>query len=192
MNPVLAEILLQLAGAALAKLEKDEELQDQVISKFQGLADLIQEKTGNVNIHDIDTAIQLSFDTAVKRDKQTICEILSVITTLYATTDVKRGAICGGTLLKFFGEDVFPHIDKRELRFAKPINQKVYQNVLATVSANFDEQVSDYLIKDYADFSKVTPNSSGYFGTTGGAIDSLLRPVMQNGSSIFKFVKSIF
>ena len=189
MNKLLVEALLQLAGVALDKLEKDKELQDKVISKFRGIADLIQEKSGRVNVHDMDTAIQLSLDTAIKRDRETMCQVLSVITTLYATTDVKRGAICGGTLLKFFGEDVFPHIDQRELRFAKNINDKVYKNVLATVEANFDEKVSNYLVKDYADFSNVQPTSS-YWGTTD-AIEGILRPVMKNGSKIFNFVKNV-
>ena len=190
MNKILVEALLQLASVALDKLEKDEELQDKVISKFRGIADLIQEKSGRVNIYDMDTAIQLSLDTAIKRDKETICQVLSVITTLYATTDVKRGAICGGTLLKFFGEDVFPHIDPRELRFAKHINDKVYKNVLATVEANFDEKVSNYLIKDYADFSNIQQPTSCYWGTTD-AIEGILRSMMKNGSKIFSFVKNV-
>ncbi|WP_283393088.1 hypothetical protein [Photobacterium phosphoreum] len=185
MNKLLVEALLQLASVALDKLEKDEELQDKVISKFRGIADLIQEKSGRVNVHDMDTAIQLSLDTAIKRDKETMCQVLSVITTLYATTDVKRGAISGGTLLKFFGEDVFPHIDQRELRFAKHINDKVYKNVLATIEANFDEKVSNYLVKDYADFSNVQPRG------TICAIEGILRPVMKNGSKIFNFIKNV-
>jgi len=190
MNKLLVQALLTIAGIALEKLENDEELQDKVIDKFRGLADFIQEKSGNVNIHDLDTAIQLSFDTAVKRDQETICEILAVITTLYATTDVKRGAICGGTLLKHFGDDIFPHIDSRELRFACDINIKIYQNVLKTVQDNFDDKVSEFMVKDYADFSSISATSS-YWASTD-IIGNILKPVMQNGSKIFKTVKSFF
>lgn len=184
MNKLLADALLGLVGVALENLEKDVELQDQVISKFRGVADFLQEVTGNVNVQDIDAAIQLSLDTVAKRDKQTMCQVISAITTLYATTEVKRGAVCGGTLLQFFGEDIFPHIDPRELRFAKHINEKVYQTVLASIEANFDEKVANYLIKDYIDYSSVQPNASSTVGLEG-----VLRPLMNNGAKIFKFAR---
>jgi hypothetical protein len=185
MNQALQKALLSLAGLALKELSQNIELQDKVIVNVQALVDWLQEKSGRVNVHALEKAVQVAFDTAIKRDRDTMCQILALITSLYATHNVSRGAICGGTLLNFFGEDIFPHIDKRELRFAKEINQNVYDHVLSTIQADFDNKIESYQISGYADFTETT-----LINSSSVAVDGFLRPVMKQGYTFFNIIKT--
>ncbi|MBM7070668.1 hypothetical protein JQC92_01245 [Shewanella sp. 202IG2-18] len=189
MNPVFVELLMSIAEKALLELSQNEELQEKVLLNVRGIADWIQEKLGKVNKHDLEIAIQLALYSAIKRDKETVCEILSVITALYAVDDVRRGAVTGGTLLQYFGDDVFPHIDKRELRFAVTINEKILAHISDSVASEFDKTIEQYQLKEYATFEGVS--ASGYSSAVWDtSFDKYAKSMMRHGHSVFKAVKS--
>lgn len=148
-----AAILGKIGIYALKELAKSEEAQQYILTGAQSIDDWIQVKTGNVSNRNLEETIQLALDSTVLRDDKTIQQIISIITTLYATTNVNRGAIVGGTLLKEFGSDVFPHIDEKELRFAVPINQNLLKHVSQIVEKTYSELMTKYDLKNYATFS---------------------------------------
>ncbi|TVP12695.1 hypothetical protein [Shewanella sp. KCT] len=186
----LALLIISLMERAMEEISQKPELRDSILDGAQNIDDWLQEKLGKVSRPSTAKSVTLAIDTSVVRDQDTICSIIAVITTLYATRKVTRGAHVGGTLRKHFGEDVFPHIDERELRFAKPVNEKVYNHVLESVSESFLDIMKEYDFKKYSDFSNVdsgyrTWAATSYIGTHG-----LAKALLDYGPNILSILKT--
>lgn len=184
MDPKLIQALLKVVEITLEEISKNEELQDKIIINAQNFSDWLQEKTGNINQHSIDDAIQISFNSSVKRDEETLCSILVIITALYATHDVNRGAITGGTLLKYLGKDVFPHIEEKELRFSKTIEPAILEHVTESIKSDFHNKIKSYDINKHASFEGISPEM-----TRTIVLDSSLKTLMKHSYKVFRFVK---
>ena len=182
-------LIISLMEKALEKVSQSPELRDSILDRSQNIDDWLQEKIGVVNKPSTTESITLAIDTSVVRDKDTICSIIAVITTIYATGEVTRGAHVGGTLRKFFGEDVFPHIDERELRFAKPVNEKVYGHVLKNVSETFFDVIKDYDFKKHADFSNVNSGYGTWAGVSYVSVHGLTKALLDFGPTILKALR---
>lgn len=185
----LALLIISLMERALEEIAKNQELRSSILEGAQNIDDWLQEKRGKINRRTTVESITLAINTSVVRDKDTICSIIAVITTLYATRKVTRGAHVGGTLRKFFGENVFPHIDERELRFAKPVNEKVYEHILESVSDSFLDVMKKYDFKKYADFSNVNSGYGTWAATSYISVHSLAKAILDFGSNILKVLK---
>lgn len=172
----------KIAIMALKNLADNEDAQEYIRLGTQSIDDFIQEKIGKVSKRSPEDAIQLAINTSRERDDRTIQRIISVITVLYATHEVSRGAIVGGTLLKEFGENVYPHINKKELRFAVPINQKLLQYVSNDVEKIYKQLKSKYNINEYADYTDVQKNYNSSINYLGGPVDTILNLI----NKIFK------
>lgn len=191
MNPAFVTAILAVVEIALEELANDKELQSQVLNGAETVADWLQVKCGKVSKRSMEESIQLAMDTSVVRDEPTICEIISTITTLYATNEIERGAIVGGTLLSKFGDEIFPHIDKRELRFSRKINLTIYEHVLISVKNSFHEKMQNYDFKEYADFSNINGVGTSWVTTSAYSYQSKLQFIMNHGLTAFKFIKNL-
>jgi len=187
MDPVIVNAVLNLVGLALKKLASDKELQNKVLKGSQSVDDWMQEARGNVNSYSLEDAIQIALSTSQKRDKDTICRVIAIITTLYCSHEVSRSAICGGTLLKYLGEDVFPHIDEKELRFAKELNSKIIESIATQVSGGYEEYLGEYIVNDSVDYSLLPPPLTSQL-----VIQPLAKPFVQHGASIFGMIRKFF
>ncbi|CAJ1900589.1 hypothetical protein [Aeromonas jandaei] len=185
----LALLIISLMERALEEIAKNQELRSSILEGAQNIDDWLQEKRGKINRRTTVESITLAINTSVVRDKDTICSIIAVITTLYATRKVTRGAHVGGTLRKSFGENVFPHIDERELRFAKPVNEKVYEHILESVSDSFLDVMKQYDFKKYADFSNVNSGYGTWAATSYISVHGLAKAILYFGSNILKVLK---
>lgn len=187
----LALLIITLMERAMKEISQNPELRGSILDGAQNIDDWLQEKLGKVRRPSTTESVMLAIETSVVRDHDTICSIIAVITTLYATRKVTRGAHVGGTLRKYFGEDIFPHIDERELRFAKPVNENVYNYVMKSVSESFLDVMKEYDFKKYADFSNV---DSGY-GTWAAAsylgVYGLTKTLLDYGADILIVFKTL-
>jgi len=193
MSDTIEMILIKkIAVDALRDLANNDKAQQSILLSAQTVDDFIQVKMGNVSNRSLEEAIEMALTVSVVRDDQTLQKIISVITTLYATTEINRGAIVGGTLLKEFGSTVFPHIDKKELRFAKPINKKLLNYISGTVKESFTDYKAEYNVKDFADYSNCS------MAATSGAAIGAIRAGIGAGiiatatSMILAMITSIF
>ncbi len=189
----LALLFISLMEEALEQISNDPELMSGLLDRAQSVDDWLQEKLGKVNTPKAEESIQLAIETSVVRDKRTICSIIAVITTLYTTRNVVRGANVGGTLLNEFGDDVFPHIDSRELRFAKPVNPKLKTNIEYTITNSFDETLAKYDFQQYADFANVG-SGQGYASWTSASyvgVYGFTKMLLNFGPQVLRAVKSI-
>ncbi|MEH8199769.1 hypothetical protein [Aeromonas allosaccharophila] len=187
----LALLIITLMERAMKEISQNPELRGSILDGAQNIDDWLQEKLGNVSRPSTKESVALAIDTSVVRDRDTICSIIAVITTLYATRKVTRGAHVGGTLRKYFGEDVFPHIDERELRFAKPVNENVYNYVLKSVNESFFDVMKEYDFKKYADFSKVDSGYGTWAVTSCSAVHGLTKTLLNYGPDILSFLKTL-
>ena len=152
-NNIEMMLLKKISVEALRTLANNEEVQYTIQSYTQKLDDFIQVKMGKVSHRSLEEAIEMAITVSAIRDDKTLQKIISLVTTLYATTEINRGAIVGGTLLKELGSNIFPHIDKKELRFAKPINKKLLNSISITVKELFISYKAKYNLKEFADYS---------------------------------------
>ncbi len=187
MDPLTVEAVLTLVELALKKLSRDENMQKKAARGAQSVDDWIQQARGNVNTYSIEEAIQTALSTSIKRDQETICRIISVITLLYFTHEVPRGAICGGTLLKYLGTETFPHINDRQLRFAKDLSEPAIDNLTSVVMSDYDDVLGKYTVNNSVDYSV---HSAGI--TSRVAVHSLTMPLVKHGASIFSFIRRLF
>ncbi|WP_368163660.1 hypothetical protein [Aeromonas sp. R6-2] len=187
----LTLLIISLMERALEEIAKNQELRSSILEGAQNIDDWLQEKRGKINRRTTVESITLAINTSVVRDKNTICSIIAVITTLYATRKITRGAHVGGTLRKFFGENVFPHIDEKELRFAKPVNEKVYEHILESVSDSFLDVMKQYDFKKYADFSNVNSGYGTWAATSYIGVHGLAKAILDFGSGTLKTLKEL-
>lgn len=186
-------VLLDIIECALQELAKDADLQAQLVNKSQEFADWVQVRLGRVSRPDLQESIQLALNTSVVRDEETICQIMATIATLYATEDIHRGAIVGGTLLSRFGKDTFPHIDEREIRFAKEINPIIFDHLILDIQESFREKIKDFDFKKYADFSDLKTSGSSWVATSLTSVNSNPIYLIANyGHKIFAVLRNYF
>ncbi len=186
-------ILLDIIEYSLENLSRDQDLQEKLADKGQDLADWLQVRLGEVNRPDLQESLQLALDTSVVRDEETICQIMATIATLYATEDVNRGAIVGGTLLKKFGTDTFPHVNEREIRFAKEVNPVIFNYLLLEMRESFREKIKYFDFKKYADFSDLNVSGNSWVATSlTSANNSPIYLIANYGQKVFAVLKSYF
>ncbi|PAX55235.1 hypothetical protein [Brunnivagina elsteri] len=187
-------VLLDIIEYALKNLADDKNLQKKLVGTTQEIADWLQVTLGKVSKPDIQESIQLALKTSIVRDEETICQIMAAIATLYATEDINRGAIVGGTLLKKFGKDTFPHIDEREIRFAKEINPIIFNHLLASMRESFQEKMKEFDFQKYADFSDINSfSSSSWFLTSLTSVHTNPLYILANyGYEVFKMIRDYF
>ncbi|MGF1713277.1 hypothetical protein L4C37_22285 [Vibrio kagoshimensis] len=186
MEPAI-QVCLFLTERALKHLAENEQLQDQAVVSAVSLVDWVQNKSGKVNKRTLEEAVQFALESSAKRDNDTFIDILATITTLYATHEVTRGAITGGTLLLRFGPEVFPHISKEELRFAKQIHSLIYVEVRDVIQKEFSEQFKGYNISENVSYERVHAEHIQSMVTMKGT-ESVLKPVMKNAHKALKLV----
>lgn len=186
MEPLVLEAILSLVDIALKQLSKNEKLQQKAMNGAQRTDDRLQQFLGNVNTYTLEEAIQTAISTAVIRDKETTSKIIAIVSILYFTNRVPRGAICAGTLLKYIGCDTFPHIDEKELRFAKELNIASIEAVTGNVMENYDEALGDYNVAESVDYSALHAPAASQ-----AAIQNIANPVIKHGSTVFSIVNKI-
>jgi hypothetical protein len=185
-------ILLDILEYSLKSLSNDQDLQKELTEKSQDVADWLQVRIGKVSKPDLEESIQLALNTSVVRDEETVCQIMAAIATLHATEDVCRGAIVGGTLLKRFGHDTFPHINKREIRFAKEINPVIFSHILPEIRESFREKIKEFDFKKYADFSDLNSPGSSWIGVSVVVGASPLYLIANYGYKVFAILRNYF
>lgn len=197
MNSIAREeliiLIISMMEIALNNIAKDPELMADVLDKAKSIDDWLQEKLGNINKPNTEESIQLAIETSIARDKETICSIVAVITTLYATRSVVRGANIGGTLLKEFGEDIFPHIAEHELRYAKHVNTKIKEHIQLSILNSFDETMSKYDFDKYVDFSNLGTQAGYCYWTSASyvSVHGLTKMLLNHGPRVLKSIKSL-
>ncbi len=189
INQEYLKIFLDIAEYALRKLANDEELQKVVLNKAQNIADWIQIKCGKVSKRNLQESIQLAINSSIVRDEDIICRIIATITTLYATQEINRGALVGGTLLKEFGTETFPHIKERELRFAKKLNNQVFEHVLKSISKSYKEEISKFNFKKNVDYSDINIANSSWITTSGFSNKGFIWLLMNYGFEVVNTIK---
>ena len=163
-----------------------------VLNKAQNIADWIQEKCGKVSKRNLQESIQLAINSSIVRDEDTMCRIIATITTLYATQKINRGAIVGGTLLKEFGTETFPHIKERELRFAKELNNQVFEHVLKSISKSYKEKISEFNFKKNVDYSDINIANSSWTTVPMVSTKGFIWLLMNYGFEVVKAIKIFF
>ncbi|WP_134694690.1 hypothetical protein [Aeromonas taiwanensis] len=186
-------LIVSIMENALNNLAKDPELMADILDKAKSIDDWLQEKLGCINKPNTEESIKLAIETSIARDKETICSIIAVITTLYATRSVVRGANIGGTLLKEFGEDVFPHIAEHELRYAKHVNPQIKEHIQLYVLDSFDETMSKYDFDKHVDFSKlgIQAGYSYWASASCVSVHGLTKILLSHGPRALKAIKSL-
>ncbi|MEX9880990.1 hypothetical protein AB7X05_05320 [Providencia rettgeri] len=106
---------LKLFERIITNLANDEVLRGKFEENGKSVMDFLQVNLGKVSKRSESEEIFLAINSSNKQDKETLCEIVAVITTLFTTCKIERGAQVGGTLLAEFGDKVYPHIAEREL-----------------------------------------------------------------------------
>lgn len=187
MEAEYINMLLLVVEEALTYISNDPILKNKILSESINIDDWIQLKLGKVSKRSQKEAIELAIKTSVVKDKDTICRIIALITTLYATNTIERGAELGGTLLKEFGRDIFPHINNNELRFAKNINREIYQAVLMRVNNSFESYVRAFNFKA-DDFINKTSYTNAWNATSIVGVYGISYLLITYGA---KFIRNI-
>ncbi|MFM5568730.1 hypothetical protein ACET8I_19575 [Aeromonas veronii] len=81
----LALLIIALMERAMKEISQNPELRGSILDGAQNIDDWLQEKLGNVSRPSTKDSVALAIETSVVRDRDTICSIIAVITTLYAT-----------------------------------------------------------------------------------------------------------
>lgn len=187
MDALFLDSLLAIAEQCLIKISNDESLKQSILDKCQSADDWLQVKLGQVNKRTLRDAIELAVNTSIVRDEETICAIIATVSTLYACGQVERGADVGGTLLQKFGQETFPHIDIRELRFAKPINETIYNLCMEEAKEKFSETMKSY------DFKRLSTDEikNTWAGTTCLGVHGTAWLAIHHGADIIKYLRKI-
>lgn len=186
----LAIAITNIMKLALERIAKDPKMVESLLDKAQSVDDWLQVKLNRVSQPNTIESIQLAMNTSIVRDQETICSIIAMITTLYATQNVVRGANVGGTLLENFGSDVFPHIHKRELRYAKPVDEKTYDYLVGVIHETFPEEIKKYDFKKHADFSDIGPGCSSWATISCVSVHGLTKILLDYGPVALAAIKS--
>lgn len=185
----LVMIFVDMAENALSKIADNPEYREELLTATQSIDDWVQEKLGKTNKRTLQESIQLAMDTSIVRDKETICAIIAVVSTLYATSSSLRGAVVGGTLLARFGEGVFPHINKQEIRFAKPVNEKLYSYFFKHNNSSYKTALKDFDFKKHADFSNIGVGLSSWGAISLFNARGIMEILLNYGPRILKAIK---
>ncbi len=166
---------LKLFERAITNLANDEELRGKFEENGKSIMDFFQVNFGKVSKRSESEEIFLAINSAGKQDKDVLCNIVAVITTLFITCEIKRGAQIGGTLLAEFGNEIYPHIAERELRYKLPVNAGIKRKLYNLTVSNFDEIMKENDISDIDELRvkmKDMNFTSGFTATSGSTLAS--------------------
>jgi len=187
MDAIFFDSLLAIAEECLIAISNDPALKQSILGKCQNADDWLQVRLGQVNKRTLRDAIELAIATSTVRDENTMLDIIATISALYACDQVERGADVGGALLKKFGQEVFPHIDIKELRFAKSINEAAFEICLKVAKEKFPEIMSDY------DFKRLSPEEirSSWAATSCIGIHGVGWMILNYGLDLIQAIRKI-
>jgi len=129
-DEIINKVVSYLKDLVLTEIEKqmkNPEVQKKIVDILpipRGVKDFIKENTGLVNKHSLEVAIELALKTCTCEDKEKQQVIMAFISALYHDNQIKRAAQVGGSLLKRFGNDYFPEIKEKELRYALDVSKQ--------------------------------------------------------------------
>ncbi len=115
----------KLAVELVWQLVNNPKAQQQAYNSGLKAFDFVQLKTGNVNRHSLEEAIQIATSSCLKKDRESQARVAAFVSGLYLEHQVERAAQVGGSLLERFGKSWFPHINNRELRFALKVDSEL-------------------------------------------------------------------
>ncbi|WP_272575186.1 hypothetical protein [Providencia sp. PROV273] len=164
---------LKLFERIITNLANDEVLRSKFEENGKSIMDFLQVNLGKVSKRSESEEIFLAINSSDRQDKETLCEIVAVITTLFTTCKIERGAQVGGTLLAEFGDKVYPHIAERELRYKLPVNAGIKRKAYNMAMNDFDNIMKENDISDISELREKMKGmnlSSGSLGATSSAI----------------------
>lgn len=173
---------LKLFERIITNLANDEVLRSKFEENGKSIMDFLQVNFGNVSKRSEEEEIFLAINSSDKQDKETLCEIVAVITTLFITCKIERGAQVGGTLLAEFGDKVYPHIAERELRYKLAVNAGIKRKAYNMAMNDFDNIMKENDISDIGELREKMKNKN--FGVSSGS--------MVSSSLGFVFFSSLF
>lgn len=173
---------LKLFERIITNLANDEVLRSKFEENGKSIMDFLQVNFGNVSKRSEEEEIFLAINSSDKQDKETLCEIVAVITTLFITCKIERGAQVGGTLLAEFGDKVYPHIAERELRYKLAVNAGIKRKAYNMAMNDFDNIMKENDISDIGELREKIKNKN--FGVSSGS--------MVSSSLGFVFFSSLF
>lgn len=167
---------LKLFERIITNLANDEVLRGKFEENGKSVMDFLQVNLGKVSKRSESEEIFLAINSSNKQDKETLCEIVAVITTLFTTCKIERGAQIGGTLLAEFGDKVYPHIAERELRYKLPVNAGIKRKAYNMAMNEFDNIMKENDISDISELREKMKDmslSSGSFGAANSSIAAI-------------------
>lgn len=124
----------KIAVELFLRLVNNPEVQKQAYDSGLKAFDFVQLKTGNVNRHSLEEAIQIATSSCLRKDRESKARVAAFVSGLYLQHQVERAAQVGGSLLERFGKSWFPHINNRELRFALRVDSELEEYLYNQIS----------------------------------------------------------